>query len=259
MEESNASNEAEKEQNEEAFQPKKVDMRKWVSDNSKIERLIKQQLSRYKRDYYINDPSEVQKRYSGGSNTSKSASFDVDDDVSDEHINGNLHNEHHERNFLLEKLLNSNFDSASVTSRNSRDSSERDFTIPREILKQLESQMLHADLKRESFRARTGTKNFCLNPLFEEGFGLKSNDAENGSNFERKSHRAQRARTRPSTASSVSSLDELKANCVENIFMDLNHVRRSGSVKSFDSDRPSFAAERCHSLKGAERKLKWAL
>lgn len=164
--------------------------------------------------------------------------------------------EHHDRNFLLEKLLNSNSDSVSVTSRNSRDSSERDFTIPKEILKQLESQMLHADLKRESFRARTGTKNFCLNPLFEEGFGVKSHEVKSGSNVEKKSHQTRRALTQPSSASSISSLDELKSNCVENIFMDLNHVRRSGSVLSGDSDRPSFVAERCHSLKRTERKLK---
>lgn len=68
-----------------------------------------------------------------------------------------------------------------MSSRNSRDSSERDFSIPKEILKQLESQMLHGDLKRESFRARNGTNNFCLNPLFEEGFTLKSIEtSENG-------------------------------------------------------------------------------
>lgn len=176
--------------------------------------------------------------------------------MSDEHFIPQLHSQHHDRKFLLEKLLNSNFDSVSVSSRNSRDSSERDFSIPREIMRQLESQMLHADLKRESFRARTGTRNFCLNPLFEEGFAFQSSDTDNESKFEVKSHEAQRSNTLPSTASSISSLDELKANCVENIFMDLNKVRRSGSVKSADSDRPSFVAERCHSLKRSERKLK---
>jgi hypothetical protein len=176
--------------------------------------------------------------------------------VSDENFNRQMQPEH-ARDFLLEKLLNSNFDSLSISSRNSRDSSERDFTISREVLKQLESQMLHADLKRESFRARTGTRNFCLNPLFEEGFAPQSNNCENNQNFEEKSHYAQRAETLPSAAGSVSSLDDIKANCVENIFMDLNKVRSSsGSVKSTGSDRPSFAAERCHSLKRIERKLK---
>lgn len=170
-------------------------------------------------------------------------------------FNRKPHNKH-DRDFLLEKLLNSNFDSISVTSRNSRDSSERDFTLPKEVMRQLESQMLHADLKRESFRARTGTRNFCLNPLFEEGFGFKLNDAENESNSETKSHEAHRVETLPSITSSVSSLDEIRANCVENIFMNLSNVRRSGSENSGDSDRPSFVVERCHSLKRAERKLK---
>jgi hypothetical protein len=165
-----------------------------------------------------------------------------------------LHSHQHDREFLLEKLLNSNFDEVSMSSRISRDSSERDISIPKEILKQLESQMLHGDLKRESFRARTGTNNFCLNPLFEEGSTLSSNETnENGQKRVAKSLPAKQS---PSTAVSVGSLDEIKANCVENIFMDLSRVRRSGSVKSFESDRPTFAAERCHSLKRSERKLK---
>lgn len=177
--------------------------------------------------------------------------------MSDDNFNGKLHNQHHERDFLVEKLLNSNFDSISTASRISRDSSERDFSIPKEILKQLESQMLHADLKRESFRARNGTKNFCLNPLFEEGFGTKLSDDENKTNSVELSLETQRADSLTSTtSSSVYSLDEMKANCVENIFLGLDKIRRTGSLRSVDSDRPSFSSERCHSLKRNERKLK---
>lgn len=205
---------------------------------------------RYKRDYYINEANDGEKRLSSSSTTSKSTSFEVEDDVSDEHSNHKLHSHQHDRKFLLEKLLNSKFDEVSMPSKNSRDSSERDFSIPVEILKQLESQMLHSDLKRESFRARTGTNNFCLNPLFEEGFTLKSD--QNNTTVAK----GLPVKTPPSTKGSVASLEEIKANCVENIFLDLNKVRRSGSVKSCDSDRPSFAAERCHSLKRSERKLK---
>lgn len=205
---------------------------------------------RYKRDYYINDASnasDTQKRHSYGSSTSKSPSLEPED-VSDDNLSHTMHDQH-DRKFLLDKLLNSNFDSLSTTSRNSRDSSERDFSIPKEILKQFESQMLHSDLKRESFRARNGTKNFCLNPLFEEGFNMNSNDDEI---VRTKSVDKQRFEVLPSTSSSISSLD----NCVESIFLDLHKIRRSGSVKSVDSDKPSFAAERCHSLKRSERKLK---
>lgn len=178
----------------------------------------------------------------------------MEDEVSDDYFNRKLHNQHHERDFLVEKLLNSNFDTVSTTSRNSRDSSERDFSIPKDILRQLESQMLHADLKRESFRARTGTRNFCLNPLFEEGF--KPVDSESNLSSIETSLRGQRADTLPSTTSSIYSFDESKSNCVENIFLDLDKIRRSGSVNSNDSDRPRFAAERCNSLKRRERKLK---
>lgn len=205
----------------------------------------------------------MQKRHSYTSSTSKSPSFDskspsfeVEDEVSDENFNRNLPNQHHGRDFLMEKLLNSNFDTISETSRNSRDSSERDFSIPKEIVRQLESQMLHSDLKRDSFRARNGTRNFCLNPLFEENFVTKSTDIESHLNSEENSRHVFKHQTLPSTTSSMSSLEEMKANCVENIFLHLDRIRRTGSVKSSDSDKPSFVAERCHSLKRSERKLK---
>lgn len=207
---------------------------------------------RYKRDYYINDSSDGNKRHSYGSSTSKSPI--MEDEVSDDYFNRKLHNQHHERDFLVEKLLNSNFDTVSMTSRDSLDSSERNFSIPKDILRQLESQMLHADLKRESFRARSGTRNFCLNPLYEEGFKL--DDSENNLSTTELSVHAQRVETLPSTTSSVNSIDEMKSNCVENIFLGLDKVRRSGSVKSVESDRPRFAAERCNSLKRRERNLK---
>lgn len=209
---------------------------------------------RYKRDYYINDSSEKEKRYSYTSSTSKSPSLEVEDEVSDENFNRDLSNQHHARDFLLEKLLNSNFDTLSVSSRNSRDSSEPD--LPKEILKQLESQMLHSDLKRESFRARNGTRNFCLNPLFEENFVVKIDDIEDFAKWKENSRHSVKQQTLPSTTSSISSLEEMRANCVENIFLDLDKVRSGGSVKSAGSDKASFAAERCNSLKRSERKLK---
>lgn len=214
---------------------------------------------RYKRDYYINDPTESQKRHSYASSTSKSPSFDAEDEVSEENFKRDLPNQHHAREFLLEKLLNSksgDTDTASVTSRISRESSERDFSLPKDIVRQLESQMLHSDLKRESFRSRNGTKHFCLNPLFEENFAQKSDEVENKSKLVEKSQNTPKRLPFPSTVSSFSSLEEMKANCVENIFLDLDRVRRSGSVRSTDSDQLSFSAERCHSLKRRERKLK---
>lgn len=179
--------------------------------------------------------------------------------MSEENFKRDLPNQHHAREFLLEKLLNSksgDTDTASVTSRISRDSSERDFSLPKDIVRQLESQMLHSDLKRESFRSRNGTKHFCLNPLFEENFAQKSDEVENKSKLVEKSQNTPKRLPFPSTVSSFSSLEELRANCVENIFLDLDRVRRSGSVRSVDSDQLSFAAERCHSLKRRERKLK---
>lgn len=40
--------------------------------------------------------------------------------------------------------------------------------LPAHVLAQFEAKSLFADLKRDSFRARSGTSNFALNPIFDE-------------------------------------------------------------------------------------------
>lgn len=165
------------------------------------------------------------------------------------------HQHHQDRQFLMEKFLNSPqnaFDSLSHSSRSTRTSPDSDVpVIPNETLKQLESKMLHNDLMRERFRARAGTNNFCLNPLFEEKI---ADDVT--ARTSRSVPRESQTLPRKSSSSSFSSNDNLKSNCVESIFMNLNKIRRSGSLRSIDSDRSSCVAERCHTMKCNERKLK---
>lgn len=48
--------------------------------------------------------------------------------------------------------------------------SHSNFELPLEVIKQLERHSLHGNLKRDSFRSRNGTKNFVLNPIFDERF-----------------------------------------------------------------------------------------
>lgn len=46
-------------------------------------------------------------------------------------------------------------------------SSQTKFNLSNDLIFQLEKHMLHSDLKRNSFRARNSTKNFVLNPIFD--------------------------------------------------------------------------------------------
>lgn len=156
--------------------------------------------------------------------------------------------------FLIDKLLNSDrlgrssrAGSVDSLSRSSRESSEKECPLPKEIMKQLEEKMLHNDLKRESFRARTGTSNFCLNPLFEEDRSLLPSDPKE----------IQKPKEiLPRKISHDYSNEDSKSNCVENIFLDLNKVRRSGSLKDHSGSTSSLYASRCNSLKRMERNLK---
>lgn len=50
----------------------------------------------------------------------------------------------------------------------SDDSIDDDVIIPADIVAQLESDMLHGNLKRDSFRSRSATKHFVTNPIFDE-------------------------------------------------------------------------------------------
>lgn len=156
--------------------------------------------------------------------------------------------------FLIDKLLNSDrlgrssrTSSVDSLSRSSRASSEKECSLPKEIMKQLEEKMLHNDLKRESFRARTGTSNFCLNPLFEEDRSSIPNESKD----------IQKPKeTLPQELSHNYSNEDSKSNCVENIFLDLNKVRRSGSLKDHRGSTSSLYSSRCNSLKRMERNLK---
>ncbi|KAJ6643313.1 hypothetical protein Bhyg_08273 [Pseudolycoriella hygida] len=50
------------------------------------------------------------------------------------------------------------------------------FELPVEVINQLERHTLHGNLRRDSFRSRSGTKNFVLNPIFDERFESEGDD-----------------------------------------------------------------------------------
>lgn len=54
------------------------------------------------------------------------------------------------------------------SSERSNRSSVSSVEIPGNIIAELEVAMLHGNLKRDSFRSRSSTKNFVTNPIFDE-------------------------------------------------------------------------------------------
>lgn len=216
-------------------------------------------------------------------NTEHDDNDEEDDNVSEMSLSDSqfLHNSssdesHRRRNdksYLFAKFLNStsmmNFRAngarnSSLSSRQSSSDASSSSNVSLESLKQLESQMLYSDLRRESFRARAGTRNFCLNPLFEEGFPSEAkrtrleNDDEYANVCEGISLSSSCSR---SSRISECSFEESRVNCVEEIFVELSKVRRCASVsssnsvtKSEDEQHPtSFHVERYKSLKRSER------
>lgn len=223
------------------------------------------------------------------SNATNNDDIEHEDDVSEMSLSEShffLHNSssdeslqrRSDKSYLFDKFLNSSSMSFrsngacnSLSSRHSSASSGRDSssTISLKSLKQLESQMLYGDLRRESFRARAGTRNFCLNPLFEEGFPSEKRtrpDNDNDDEYENvlRGISLSSSCSHSSRISECSS-DEIRVNCVEEIFVELSKVRRCASVtssrssenKSVDGrEQTSFVVDRCNSLKRSERLLK---
>lgn len=214
------------------------------------------------------------------------SSIEHDDDVSEMSLSesqslhsssGERHQRNNDKSYLFDKFLNSSYSMNfrlngarnSLSSRDSNASLSLDSSIiSLNILKDLESQMLYGDLRRESFQARSGTKNFCLNPLFEEGVPTEVETQIDNRNVDEsenlfKGVSLSSSCSRSSRVSECSS-DEFRVNCVEEIFVELSKIRRSASVSSSHPDamsgdehtNSSFAIERCNSLKRCERLLK---
>lgn len=111
------------------------------------------------------------------------------------------------------------------------------------VLNQFEAQMLFSDIKRDSFRPRTSTKNFALNPIFDELEGNDSliSDQESGfvsskNDFELKSG---------SESSFGLNFSEVP-KCVKTVYTDLPSIRRTSSLRS---DKPSFYKNSAGGLK----------
>lgn len=67
-------------------------------------------------------------------------------------------------------------DERSVRSDGITYKSSSHFELPPEAINQLERHTLHGNVKRDSFRSRSGTKNFVLNPIFDERLESEGDD-----------------------------------------------------------------------------------
>lgn len=141
-------------------------------------------------------------------------------------------------NFKLEKKLkshNSVYNESYTKPIVKRPHSISDFNnLNSNILNQFEAQMLFSDIKRDSFRPRTSTKNFALNPIFDEFEGNDSLISDQESGFvSSKNDLELKSGSESSFALNFSEVPK----CVKTVYTDLPSIRRSSSLRS---ERPNF-------------------
>lgn len=226
-------------------------------------------LYRFGRDYYINEAkkssgerlkfSQMNQR-SQDENVSENQTFfnnhesrfipNNHNNVTDSYIMDKFLNEGtNQQTSAVSRSLSLNFKTKKLKSNNSiysesskkpsvkkRPHSISDFNnLNSNVLRQYEAEMLFSDIKRDSFRPRSSTKNFALNPIFDElegGSESLVSDQESGfvstkNDFDLKSD---------SESSFGLNFSEVP-KCVKTIYTDLPSIRRSSSLRS---DRPSF-------------------
>lgn len=116
--------------------------------------------------------------------------------------------------------------------------SNSNFELPSEVINQLERHSLHGNLRRDSFRSRNGTKNFVLNPIFDERFEVQGDDEVFVKNIEIVDNVAN-----DDCKNGLKLQPPNADDCIETVFTDLNNLengkistsnplRRSRSFKS---------------------------
>lgn len=101
--------------------------------------------------------------------------------------------------------------------------SDSNFELPLEVINQLERHSLHGNLKRDSFRSRNGTKNFVLNPIFDERFECEGDDEVFDKNHKIKEGENQE--------SSVNLIPPNTDDYIETVFTDLKNLD-NGKISS---------------------------
>lgn len=136
--------------------------------------------------------------------------------------------------------------------------------LPPKIISELEENMLHRNIKRDSFISRKTTKNFVLNPIFDDeidsGFHsidhgtskqrqnevLLQRQLNNGDDYKIENHEIRQEKdTIKSITPKQSEWGDVATDSpklVENVFINLNEVRGSSndSEKNFRKGSPLF-------------------
>lgn len=120
--------------------------------------------------------------------------------------------------------------------------SQSQIELPFEVVKvinQLERHSLHSNVRRDSFRSRSGTKNFVLNPIFDEletevDDDVFTKNTESVENVETQTHESGLRLKPPNTVDNIETvftdLKDLEDGKMSNIHP--NPLRRSKSLKS---------------------------
>lgn len=120
--------------------------------------------------------------------------------------------------------------------------SQSQLELPLEVVNQLERYALHGNVRRDSFRSRSGTKNFVLNPIFDERDD-EENDGGNDEVFNKNSEVVKHSET-DTHESGLRLKPPNNVDDIETVFTDLksledgkmtnipNPLRRSKSLRS---------------------------
>lgn len=110
--------------------------------------------------------------------------------------------------------------------------SSSNFELPLEVINQLERHSLHGNIRRDSFRSRNGTKNFVLNPIFDERFESDGDKPEGDDEVFNTS-------TVPNIEIGNHDSDRLKPpntdDYIETVFTDLNNLE-NGNLSNLHSN-----------------------
>jgi hypothetical protein len=95
----------------------------------------------------------------------------------------------------------------------------------RESLNSLETHFLYNDIKRDSLRSRSGTRNFCINPIFE---GECQNDNKHEEQ-QRDSHKNEGKDLNGHSNHKNEFMNKCISSVAENVFLSLGKLRESSN------------------------------
>lgn len=179
-------------------------------------------------------------------NTSPSYSYVMNKFLNDKTNNQSYDEESTKSTYSNSLKSNKSRNSSNITSSSTR--TTRTYELPDNILLQLEHQMLHSDLKRDSFRARNSSRHFALNPIFDEQYiqskpqlplsplqpSLSSSPPTHDNDINlNKFYINSNNLSKPITTNDLNNneIEYSPTSCVEVVYNTLEHIRKTNSLR----------------------------